>query len=905
MSQSQHPHFDDLYEYYDPERESPPQRQEPLPTPASQQRPSQPSTPSGARSLRRTPRLQEREGRRVVEATSPERPRRGEVLPSASPFDESGSTSPEQFQRLVGDGSYWPRRTTHISRHTHDAILFALEAIRRGSGVNAQPLTPDLLEEEARMSDLVRGTAPGTTARTQNGGAPRTTAAGGAGPTSTEPPRYRTPTDVMRERRLREARRAEEAAARLRHEGQRRTGQEEQVVGIGDDQMHRATARTSTGRAQPTQTYNISGPTGQAPGPSTRRQENIPPAQSDRSRMGQSSSRPVQGGARDPAISPTAQRNRTEAYEHLNIPATARPAVPPEQGPRAAQQPQQPRPQAGSQPPPQPGPQTSGVGGRTRFPNAFERWEDLSAHWEGIVSSFIHRMQNNADELAGKPMERQMARQIEDLSAAGANLFHAVVELQRLRASSERKFQRWFFETRNEQEQAQERQAELERQLRAEREARTQSSTSIEAVRAEKSRADGLLKEMQRELQISKEEARRAWEELGRREQEERERTIALRSGEPTLIGGVQVVPMQGLPSRQVSTAQRPQARDGPTGSAGPTTLSGQQPGMAQRPPSRSQTTTTSLDSPGEESRQFTYQADTGNSPTVTDPFTESSQQRDPQGQLRHEPDTQFYSSPSRPTQPQSSAATIAPGRTAAGGSPSTARTGPRYYQSATTDTQMSGALPPPVRQGTGDTGRSYIASSASAASEEEYHINPDGSYTRDAQGRRIPYRQPIGAGTGAGPSGLSAEISDDEDEQGDYSEDDDDHTADIERERMYAAQYRPQQQQQQQQPPPTATTSGNIPRTTSGPLSSIPQGRPVESAAEYEGEGYEAPPVVTQATTNWEDLTRHRHPTRLSDILEEQTSRTSPSRTSYVSGTGPLPGEGTGGGAGSTPARR
>jgi hypothetical protein len=47
-----------------------------------------------------------------------------------------------------------------------------------------------------------------------------------------------------------------------------------------------------------------------------------------------------------------------------------------------------------------------------------------------------------------------MSRQITDLAAAGANLFQALIELQRLRASSERKFQRWFFETRADQERA-------------------------------------------------------------------------------------------------------------------------------------------------------------------------------------------------------------------------------------------------------------------------------------------------------------------------------------------------------------------------------------------------------------------------------------------------------------------
>ncbi|KAK5232276.1 hypothetical protein LTR47_006805 [Exophiala xenobiotica] len=908
LLKSEYPHFDDLYEYYDPEREPLPQRQQLILTPASQRRP-QSSPSSGVRSLRRTPRLQERRAGQAAVGGSEHPSLSPEARPVTPPsgFDESGSTSPQNYQRLVENESYWPTRTTRISRHTHDAILFALEAIRRGSGVNAQPLTPDLLEEQARMSDLLRGNPPGATARTQNGGAPRTTAATGTGPTE-QPPRYRTPTDVMRERRRREALRAEEAVAKQRQEEERRLQQEAQIVGVGEEQRPRPSARTSTGRPQPTQTYNIGGPSAQATGSTTRRQENIPPAQPGPSRTAQA---PAQGGGREPRLSATTQRNRTEAFEQLNYPTTARPAVP-EQTSRPTQQPPPPRPQAQPLPQPQaggqagaqPGAQASAAGGRSRFPNAFERWEDLSAHWEGIVSSFIHRLQNNADELAGKPLEKQMARQIDDLSAAGANLFHAVVELQRLRASSERKFQRWFFETRHDQEQAQERIAELERQLRVEREAQTASSTSIEAVRADKNRAEELVKEMRRELQISKEEARRAWEELGRREQEERERTIALRSGERTLIGGVEVVPMQGLPSRQVSSAQRPQTREGPTAGAGPLILSGQQPSATQRARSQSQTTSTSLDSPGEESRQFTYQPETGTSPTVTDPFTESSRQPEGQTPLRREPDTQFYTTPPRPTQPNTSAAAIAASRAA-----TSATQDLRYYQSPTTNSQMSGALPAPIRQGTGGTERSYIPSSASAASEEEYHINPDGSYTRDAQGHRIPYHQAIG------PSALHAEISDDEGEgegeEGEYSEEDDDdhdHAADIERERMYAAQYRPQPQRSQPQ-------GTNIPRTTSGALPPIPQGR----MAEYEGQGYgdEPPAIVTQAQTAWENLqaTPHRHPTRLSDIIEETTQRTSPSaRTSYASGgTGPLPlpghGEGSGGGgaagAGNTSSRR
>lgn len=211
---------------------------------------------------------------------------------------------------------------------------------------------------------------------------------------------------------------------------------------------------------------------------------------------------------------------------------------------------------------------TTGAAGtrmpRNSFPHAFERWEALSAHWEGMTSFWIRKLQENTDELDRNPVSAQLSRQVSDLSAAGANLFHAVVELQRLRASSERKFQRWFFETRAELERHQETNALLQKALEDER---TNRADSIrEAVEQERvnSKTQKQLTEMRKELMISKEEARRAWEELGRREQQERDRTTSLQQGLPTIVGGVQVVPMmQGVPSRQTSARdpQRPQTR--------------------------------------------------------------------------------------------------------------------------------------------------------------------------------------------------------------------------------------------------------------------------------------------------------------------------------------------------------
>ena len=136
-------------------------------------------------------------------------------------------------------------------------------------------------------------------------------------------------------------------------------------------------------------------------------------------------------------------------------------------------------------------------GSGSSFPHAFERWETLSSHWEGLTSFWIRRLQENSEQLKHQPFAEQMKRQITDLSAAGANLFHAVVELQRLRASSERKFQRWFFETKAEQERAREVQGELERLLRVEREGKADHASARLAVvqAAETTRAEDLVEE--------------------------------------------------------------------------------------------------------------------------------------------------------------------------------------------------------------------------------------------------------------------------------------------------------------------------------------------------------------------------------------------------------------------------
>ena len=743
------------------------------------------------------------------------------------------------------------------------------------------------------MSDLPSVTQ--ATGGTQNGAA---RAARSPVPVSAEPHRgVRTPTDVMRARRDREARKKAEQDARQREaEAQVQRGQEGYVPEVAEDSPAQRRTRPRTSSTEPQATQRTGG--GQAATLSGRRPENVlPPTASVPSRprantVDRTQSRPATteqidpGPSRGPGSGAT-RRTRNEHPDPTNIPAV-----------QATHQPTQ---ATASQ---QAEPSTTQPSGRSGFPHAFERWETLSSHWEGLTSYWVRRLQENINELNDKPINQQMSRQIPDLCAAGANLFHAVVELQRLRASSERKFQRWFFETRQEQERAQEVQAELERQLRAEREDRANALASIATAQADRMKAENLCKEMRRELHICKEEARRSWEELGRREQEERERTISLRSGEPTLVGGVQVVPMtQGVPSRQTSTAHRPTTRDGPyPGGPGPANMGGQQIPRS--------TTTTSLDSPSDEQRQFSYNPQ-ASSPTETDPFAESAQySRQVQPQ---DPDHEYYLPQQQPTQPQSASAASAAART--GQAPATQRSpavssaspsgtytqpasstdngpGSRFYQQGGTDTTLitpttsggSASLQQPARPGTTASQvtdpsdqRSYIPSTISGNGsefgEEEYMINPDGSYRRDAQGRRIPYA------TGS----ASGQI------QSDDGSDEYDVAADLERERLHRERYGGPggsasrvapgsvpppvppapaftQQQQQQQPLTYSQVTTSQP---TGPSQSLEV-----SSADYSGQGWGDPYD-----------SRHRHPTRLSDILEERSSMNSPSRASYVSG--------------------
>ncbi|KAF8538013.1 hypothetical protein BDD12DRAFT_929620 [Trichophaea hybrida] len=91
------------------------------------------------------------------------------------------------------------------------------------------------------------------------------------------------------------------------------------------------------------------------------------------------------------------------------------------------------------------------------------------------------------------------------------------------------------FETRADQEQAGEISSALECCLQVERQRRADAMAQIKKLEEKNMAMETRVDEMRLESQIKKKECERAWEELGRREQEEREIITSLKGGHPAL----------------------------------------------------------------------------------------------------------------------------------------------------------------------------------------------------------------------------------------------------------------------------------------------------------------------------------------------------------------------------------
>ncbi|KAL9048333.1 MAG: hypothetical protein Q9206_006091 [Seirophora lacunosa] len=854
------------YEIHQNRQTSLSQRQQRQPQPSarpSYPRPTLSSSSGSTRTLRRTPRFEEQAIRdRRLFVAEPADPASSTAEPqSAASFNQVGDRSKTaRASRTISqeESAFWPQRSIRISKRTADAILFALE-----SGIRTPyPFTPVLAEENASMADIGGGGPPVNNGRAQNGSS--RTAAGPIPVSQNQSERVRTPTQIMQERRARDARkkaaierqREQEAApeTRTQKEGPAAAGDAPAQTGAADTLPEVRVPRGSGPSRRVNQ--NSDGETA-LPDEGSRRQRertsggavgNVPPSTqppdlsaapqpAPTRHRAQSQGQTTPGTAQATTgrvVSQPQPRTRPTSATAVNTGTRAEPSAG-----TTANRPQNPPGSAAGQQQRVTGTQARSSSSQQRnisssFPHAFERWEQLSSHWEGLTSFWIRRLEQNKEDVDKNPLNSQLARQVNDLSAAGANLFHAVVELQRLRASSERKFQRWYFETRDELEKGREATAGLEEALRQERSAKSDAVAALTRVETDKnfayqnrSTAEQMVKEMRRELQISKEEARRAWEELGRREQEERDRTLSLRSGQPTLVGGVQVVPMlPGGPSGQASS-NRPSTREGPTQSRpGPGSVESAtqgDPGYTTYDATRSDTDTDPFMEGG--------RARTGQTaPRVPNTIPQAQQTSNASAAALQAAPSVGYQAISGSNQ---AAATSSQGSTylrygpAATGQPS-----PSFYQHEGSALLSEGQQ---VRTTEADE-RSYVPSVPDTNSQEEYEMNSNGELRRDDQGQAIPYRGDLG--------------SDDSDEY--------DVQEQLERERMYGQRY-----------------GSGMTGVEYGSGSTATSGAPLQ-VADYSGSGY-------GTASGWDAVPRHHHPTRLSDVLEEdeRTNRTSPSRAS------------------------
>lgn len=772
------------------------------------------SSGSAAHSLRRTPNFEQHQRARSVDPAQ-QHARLVRFSDGSRPAAHARAASQSRDPAL-----FEPHPVLRISRRTASAIRFVLEEAIRVP----YAFTPDTVEENAAMSDLMAS-------RPANGGA-RTT--GGPTPvTQADRSNIRTPQMIMNERRQREAARRQQTEAdeqRKADEERRRSVERraQAVAGVAGTnpltepgqqrQPQHATSRSGDQHVRYPSTGAPRPPDGMLP--TTAQPISAMPSapQQPRSRansQAQQQPRPAQPA--QPAPVPTAstgeRRQPSGDRTHVRRPAGSTGSA--QAGPSTVAPSRSAAPLDASQTQLRDSTTSS-------FPHAFERWETLSSHWEGLTSYWIRRLEQNTDEVRREPLAQQMSRQITDLSAAGANLFHAVVELQRLRASSERKFQRWFYEHRQDQEKAQEREASFEATLQAERDLRIAAEANMERMATEKKNAERAVSEMKRELQISKEEARRAWEELGRREQEERDRTFSLREGQPTLVGGVQVVPMA-------------QDMGGPGRSAGGDAYAGAQ-------------------SSGGIEQHYTYEGP--QSPTDTDPFTERHHDHREQDISNVSQGAYIPSGAISSSQPVSSsqatahsAATAPPLQYPIPGSQSQqAPVQPTSSQPETFYQQPEHYLHEGRTSMAEDT-QSYVTSNLDEASdgEEEYAIDSRGNYILDDSGHRIPFRS------------LQSPMSD----EYDVSED---RRRELEHLQRYGSAANPSSQY-----------------VTTGPEQGSPHGQGYATAQpmpDYSGDGY---------GDEWIGM-RHHHPTRLSDVPEEdERSRASPTSRASVASRGRL----------------
>lgn len=190
---------------------------------------TQQASPGAESSERRQPRIPSQ-----VFIEDPDEQSSGPVFPHSRSV-----SSPSSSRRLEA------HPVVRVSKHTHSAILYALEEALRQPNL----FTPDIAEESANMADLSSGR--GATQTSNGHGLPAPHVPAAAPPPTTSPSGIRGPRVIMAERQAREQARQAEA---LRQQQEReRIEQEAQEARQREESLRNETARRNAAGVVPTQ----------------------------------------------------------------------------------------------------------------------------------------------------------------------------------------------------------------------------------------------------------------------------------------------------------------------------------------------------------------------------------------------------------------------------------------------------------------------------------------------------------------------------------------------------------------------------------------------------------------------------------------------------------------------------
>ncbi|KAK9476216.1 hypothetical protein V1514DRAFT_197650 [Lipomyces japonicus] len=150
-------------------------------------------------------------------------------------------------------------------------------------------------------------------------------------------------------------------------------------------------------------------------------------------------------------------------------------------------------------------------------------WDAICADVEGISGYWIQRLNAHETNITKKPRAAQLNTMVEGLTTTGMALLTAVVELQKRRAETNAKYAEWYEDYSQERARMAQLAQDMDEEMDHERGLRADLITQLEQATEAEANQRWMLEESRRELQAARLECRRAWAEVARLEEQQRQ----------------------------------------------------------------------------------------------------------------------------------------------------------------------------------------------------------------------------------------------------------------------------------------------------------------------------------------------------------------------------------------------